>query len=1285
MAQYGGQKNPPWATQFSTGVPQPSLQQQTSLLGVSPALYGQQSVGIATGMGTQATAAYPIAQTAAVLQQQQQQQQQQQVAALQQQQQAAVLQQFQQTQQNLYNVQQQQTLTMPTSLAAPQQAQQMTVSYPTPRIIQQQQQQHQQQQQQQQQQAAAVSVTQSVAQKQRVFTGVITKLHDNFGFIDDDVFFQLSAVKGKAPLLGDRVLVEATYNPNMPFKWNAQRVQALPTAQSQGLMKPPQAPTMQAAQMMQQQGYTVASQGMPQQNMGQPTQSPMQTPAFVAAAAQAAQAAMQPFQAQQSQQAQQAQQALQTQQVLQSGALLASTLFAQQPQAAQQLLQQGVNLESNNSIWTSQHSHDVCFGLGMLQNQGRPMNSPAPMRRMEPTGRMSVRPDRLEASFPRRENQSRERDRRRSRSPVRKRSRSPRRDRERERSPRRPRRTAPRYTVEFSRFSLDCAGCDLMELRRRYQNLYIPSDFFDTQFTWVEAFPMARPFALGQTCSFHVMHKEVEPLHAGDSASLEPSDVNHLYSAKVMLMASPSLDEIYQKSCVLAEVLDEAKETFQHPARLIKFLVGQKGKDEAMAIGGPWSPSLDGPNPDMDPSVLIKTAVRCTRALTGIDLSTCTQWYRFAEIRYHRPEELHKGRKVAARVETVVIFLPDVWHCTPTRLEWEALSRGYKQQLTGKSQAANKEVDGEQDDEEKDENGKLTTPTHHSKLDPKTMKVSSLRKELEVRSMNAKGLKSQLVARLIKQLKQEVEVEEQEASEKAEAEEVDEEKPAEETEEDEEKKRQEESERLRKERRYTLPEMPSIIVHPNRTAKSGKFDCSVMSLSVLLDYRIEDNKEHSFEVSLFAELFNEMLQRDFGFRIYRALMAAPEKKDEKKDKRDKKETDKKDSKKKEVEKKEVEKKEVEKKEVEKKEVEKKEVEKKEVEKKVAKKDSDDKDTEKVVVKKEKVENESKDQEEPKAKKRKTDDEKDEKAEESEGQRGAEEEEEEDKDSESREEEASNSADEEDEDDDKEDDKKDDKKGDRKAKEKTVKEKEKKVTVYRDLLLAFGYFDQSHTGYLQEKDLEEILYTLGLHMSRAQIKKLLSKVMVRDVCNYRKLTDALEGESVSETRPEQSSTLEEILAQGNRPMLPFTLSRVAAKRKPGEAEIQSSMVTYQGALVDVGSLLQKLERSERARDDLECQYQALQLKMEELNASMSATGDTNLALSLELKETNGRLSGVEDKLRSLEQRHSAFTKLLQSTSFGLSNLLAGITGAVKEKLEEETKPAAEEPVENGADA
>lgn len=50
----------------------------------------------------------------------------------------------------------------------------------------------QQQPQQQGQQAAAAAT-------QRVFTGTVTKLHDNFGFVDEDVFFQTTVVKGQPP------------------------------------------------------------------------------------------------------------------------------------------------------------------------------------------------------------------------------------------------------------------------------------------------------------------------------------------------------------------------------------------------------------------------------------------------------------------------------------------------------------------------------------------------------------------------------------------------------------------------------------------------------------------------------------------------------------------------------------------------------------------------------------------------------------------------------------------------------------------------------------------------------------------------------------------------------------------------------------------------------------------------------------------------------------------------------------------------------------------------------
>lgn len=94
-----------------------------------------------------------------------------------------------------------------------------------------------------------------------------------------------------------------------------------------------------------------------------------------------------------------------------------------------------------------------------------------------------------------------------------------------------------------------------------------------------------------------------------------------------MLMSVPRLEEIYRKSFSTAENLDkEDEKNYIHITRLIQFLVGSRGKNEPLAIGGPWSPSLDGENPDKDPSVLIKTAIRTCKALTGIDLSVCFQW-----------------------------------------------------------------------------------------------------------------------------------------------------------------------------------------------------------------------------------------------------------------------------------------------------------------------------------------------------------------------------------------------------------------------------------------------------------------------------------------------------------------------------------------------------------------------------------------------------------------------------------------------------------------------------------
>jgi len=49
-------------------------------------------------------------------------------------------------------------------------------------------------------------------------------------------------------------------------------------------------------------------------------------------------------------------------------------------------------------------------------------------------------------------------------------------------------------------------------------------------------------------------------------------------------------------------------------------------------------------------------------------------------VRYHRPEEIHKGRLIESRVENIIVFLPDIAAaCMPSSLEWEETISIYKQ------------------------------------------------------------------------------------------------------------------------------------------------------------------------------------------------------------------------------------------------------------------------------------------------------------------------------------------------------------------------------------------------------------------------------------------------------------------------------------------------------------------------------------------------------------------------------------------------------------------------------
>merc|ERR1719266_1991241 len=730
--------------------------------------------------------------------------------------------------------------------------------------------------------------------------------------------------------------------------------------------------------------------------------------------------------------------------------------------------------------------------------------------------------------------------------PTRKRSRSPpRRTRSRSRSrspPRRRARTAPRYNVSVPKVSLNFPESGVFDLKKRYNNMYIPSDFFMADHSWMKSFPVHDGFKIQYASTFHVFSKDqVESPFLSD-AVYDPTDADHTFSAKVMLMAMPPPDVLIEKTCQLAESSATNRDNLVHPTRAIQFLVGTRGKNETLAIGGPWSPSLDGPNPESDPSVLVRTAIRVCRALTGIDLTNCTQWHRFLEIHYRRQESSSKP----ARTETTVIFLPDIWSVMPTSNEHVEAKTLYEKALDAKinppqpkpepeeevspevkeeskpetvtepvaeeatdnaetvktettddikdepvkdekpeakEDVADEEAEDQDPEADENEDEDKVAATPGEDLDVKSMKVNELKEELAARGLNAKGLKAALVERLQEAI-------ENETTDKGDTEAMDTEQtdapvgdaPKEETETPENGKKAEEEVEIEIENKedfdvvmeddkkpaaaatpapkspvkksekaseapkdkpvvkeldekqktalktaYKFPSEPSILVHPHPKAKSGKFDCTVMSLSVLLDYRTEDNKENTFEVSLFAELFNEMLMRDSGFRLYKSVLQAASAADAEKH---------------------------------------------------SKSSSSEPSEEKDVKKDEGASN--------------NDDSKE-----------------------------------------------------------TSKEKESKnlkVTKDRDLLLACSYFDLGHCGYFETKDLEDILTTINLNLSRAQIKKLVKEVTSGkdQQVNYRQFTDKPEDPKLAETEvaskiqlePEEVDfSQEEILGQGFKAFVP----------------------------------------------------------------------------------------------------------------------------------------------------
>ncbi|XP_043087544.1 cell cycle and apoptosis regulator protein 2 isoform X2 [Puntigrus tetrazona] len=284
----------------------------------------------------------------------------------------------------------------------------------------------------------------------------------------------------------------------------------------------------------------------------------------------------------------------------------------------------------------------------------------------------------------------------------------------------------------FSCFSRSTQACDCLELQRRYPHLHLPSSLFHLQLSWTESFPLDRPLPLRGPCPFHVGPNRPESQADASEAA------DDAFSVRVVLFSAPCLEDLYSRCCNLSKNGPTQKEAV-HPTTLLKFVMLDSGGDLRLP-GGHWSPRADGANPVKDASALVNTAVRCVKEQTALDLSACAQWHKIAELRYLSGDKM----------ETVVVFLPDVWNLVPTEEDWAKLREN--------------QPDGD----------------------------------------------------------------------------------------------------------LSLPEDPSVVFQP-----SAGLNLSVVSLSSLLEPQTPQTRD-SCEVSLMAEMFSEMLQRDFGLELYQCLSRLPQ-------------------------------------------------------------------------------------------------------------------------------------------------------------------------------------------------------------------------------------------------------------------------------------------------------------------------------------------------------------------------------------------------------------------------
>ncbi|KAJ1259598.1 hypothetical protein BS78_10G168000 [Paspalum vaginatum] len=225
---------------------------------------------------------------------------------------------------------------------------------------------------------------------------------------------------------------------------------------------------------------------------------------------------------------------------------------------------------------------------------------------------------------------------------------------------------------------------DYLSLTKRYPRLAITPDFSKVVLSWAKEdlnLSLHTPVSLE-----HDIHDTDDNADEGAVISSERASSSNtpatIWNAKVLLMSGMSKGAFADITS-----LRSTEERVVHLNNMLKFAVFKKDRS-LFAFGGPWNAAIDGGDPSVDCSCLIRTAIRCVRELVQVDLSSCTHWNRFVEVHYNRIG----NDGLFSHKEITVLFVPNLSECLPSVDTWKnnwmayRKSKAEKEQLTMKKE-----------------------------------------------------------------------------------------------------------------------------------------------------------------------------------------------------------------------------------------------------------------------------------------------------------------------------------------------------------------------------------------------------------------------------------------------------------------------------------------------------------------------------------------------------------------------------------------------------------------------